>query len=180
MKKRDANESWDQIKTLITKQQTELDQFTTALRDIEVNVENARQEHAEISNEINSAQAKFYEVNALVSDAENALNNIKNNLERLKITLVESEEKLKSHTTLIDEIEKGMEENQNLIQIENEKLSQHQQNAGADKARLVKVEAEYRVAIEKLELQESESQKIYELINLESTRIDYILSLIHI
>ena len=174
LKKRDANESWDQIKTLITKQQTELDQFTTALRDIEVNVENARQEHAEISNEINSAQAKFYEVNALVSDAENALNNIKNNLERLKITLVESEEKLKSHTTLIDEIEKGMEENQNLIQIENEKLSQHQQNAGADKARLVKVEAEYRVAIEKLELQQSESQKIYELINLESTRIDYI------
>tara|TARA_B110000261_G_scaffold120541_1_gene134482 strand:- start:65 stop:3568 length:3504 start_codon:yes stop_codon:yes gene_type:complete len=174
LKKRDANESWDQIKTLITKQQTELDQFTTALRDIEVNVENARQEHADTSNEINSAQAKFYEVNALVSDAENALNNIKNNLERLKITLVESEEKLKSHTTLIDEIEKGMEENQNLIQIENEKLSQHQQNAGADKARLVKVEAEYRVAIEKLELQQSESQKIYELINLESTRIDYI------
>ncbi len=174
LKKRDANESWDQIKILITKQQAELDQFTTALRDIEVNVENARQEHAEISNEINSAQAKFYEVNALVSDAENALNNIKNNLERLKITLVESEEKLKSHTTLIDEIEKGMEENQNLIQIENEKLSQHQQNAGADKARLVKVEAEYRVAIEKLELQQSESQKIYELINLESTRIDYI------
>ena len=41
LKKRDANESWDQIKTLITNQQTELDQFTTALRDIEVNVENA-------------------------------------------------------------------------------------------------------------------------------------------
>ncbi len=174
LKKRDANESWDQIKTLITNQQTELDQFTTALRDIEVNVENARQEHADTSNEINSAQAKFYEVNALVSDAENALNNIKNNLERLKVTLVESEEKLKSHTTSIDEIEKAIEENQNLIQIENEKLSQHQQNAGADKASLVKVEAEYRAAVDKLEFQQSESQKIYELINLESTRIDYI------
>jgi len=174
LKKRDANESWDQIKTLITNQQTELDQFTTALRDIEVNVENARQEHADTSNEINSAQAKFYEVNALVSDAENALNNIKNNLERLKVTLVESEEKLKSHTTSIDEIEKAIEENQNLIQIENEKLSQHQQNAVADKASLVKVEAEYRAAIEKLEVQQSENQKVYELINLESTRLDYI------
>ena len=174
LKKRDANESWNQIKMLITNQQAELDQFTTALRDIEVKVENARQEHAETSNEINSTQAKFYEVNALVSDAENALNNIKNNLERLKITLVESEEKLKSHSTLMDEIEKGIEENQNLLQIENEKLSQHQQNAGVDKARLVKVEAEYRAVVEKLELQQTESQKIYELINLESTRIDYI------
>ena len=174
LKKRDANESWDQIKTLITNQQTEVGQFTTALRDIEVNVENARQEHADTSNEINSAQAKFYEVNALVSDAENALNNIKNNLERLKVTLIESEEKLKSHTTSIEEIEKAIEENQNLIQIENEKLSQHQQNAGADKASLVKVEAEYRAAVEKLEFQQSESQKIYELINLEATRIDFI------
>ena len=44
----------------------------------------------------------------------------------------------------------------------------------ADKASLVKVEAEYRAAIEKLEVQQSENQKIYELINLESTRIDYI------
>jgi chromosome segregation ATPase len=102
------------------------------------------------------------------------LNNIKNNLERLKVTLIESEEKLKSHTTSIEEIEKAIEENQNLIQIENEKLSQHQQNAVADKASLVKVEAEYRAAVEKLEFQQSESQKIYELINLESTRIDYI------
>ena len=88
--------------------------------------------------------------------------------------MVESEEKLKSHTTSIDEIEKAIEENQNLIQIENEKLSQHQQNAVADKASLVKVEAEYRAAVEKLEVQQSENQKIYELINLESTRIDYI------
>ena len=174
LKKRDANESWGKIKTLITNQQSELDQFTTALRNIEVNVENARQEHSDTSNEINSAQAKFYQVNALVSDAENSLNNIKNNLERLKIALVESEEKLISNTTSIEEIEKGMEENQNLIQIENEKLSQHQQNSGANKARLVEVEAEYRAAIAKLEVQQSENQKIHELINLESTRIDYI------
>jgi chromosome segregation protein len=174
LKKRDANESWDQIKALIVNQQAELDQFTTALREIEVKVENARQEHANTSNEINSAQAKFYEVNALVSDAENALNNIKNNLERLKLTVVESEEKLKSHTTSIEEIEKAMEENQNFIQIENEKLTQHQQNAGGDKASLVEVEAEFRASVEKLELQQSENQKIHELINLELTRIDYI------
>ena len=38
----------------------------------------------------------------------------------------------------------------------------------------MKVEAEYRAAVEKLEFQQSESQKIYELINLESTRIDFI------
>ena len=43
-----------------------------------------------------------------------------------------------------------------------------------DKASLVKVEAEYRAAVEKLEVQQRENQKIYELINLESTRIDYI------
>ena len=174
LKKRDANESWDQIKELINNQQSELDQFTTALREIEVNVEKARQEHSDKSNEINSAQAKFYEVNAVVSDAENSLNNIKNNLERLKITVVESEEKLKSHTTSIEEIEKAMEENQSLIQIENEKLSQHQKNAGEDKAKLVEAEAGYRALVEKLDLQQIENQKIHELINLETTRIDYI------
>jgi len=174
LKKRDANESWSKIKARIENQQKELDQFTASLREIEVNVEKARQEHSDKSNEINTAQARFYEVNALVSDAENALNNIKNNLDRLKVTVVESEEKLNSHINAIQSIEKSMEENQSLIQIENEKLSKHQANASEDKARLVEIEAEYRASIEKLDIQQAESQKINELINLETTRIDYI------
>ena len=113
-------------------------------------------------------------MNALVSDAENALTNIKNNLYTLKVTVVESEEKLNSHINAIQSIEKSMEENQSLIQIENEKLSEHQANASEDKARLVEIEAEYRASIEKLDIQQTESQKINELINLETTRIDYI------
>lgn len=93
LKKRMTNEAWDVIKKKIEGQTLELDQFTAKLREIEASVELARQDHAKTTDEINTVQAKFYEVNSIVSNAENALNNIKNNIERLSKSQADSSQK---------------------------------------------------------------------------------------
>ncbi|MDC0127748.1 AAA family ATPase, partial [Methylophilaceae bacterium] len=122
LKKRITNESWEIIKKKIEDQTLELDQFTAKLREIESNVELARQEHTKTSDEINTVQAKFYEVNSIVSNAENALNNIKNNIERLSKSQADSKQKIEELILLEDQINVEAKENEKKIEAESNRL----------------------------------------------------------
>ena len=179
LKKRIANESWDVIKDKIETQTIELDQFTAHLREIESKVEFSRQEHAEASDEININQAKFYEVNAAVSKTENALTNIKNDIERLTVTEFEARQKIENHTTLESELSDAIEKNQNSLKSEASKLESHEQVGASNKSKLVEAEEAYRASLSDFEATQASLQLILEEINLESTRIDFINQSIH-
>ena len=125
LKKRKTNESWDVIKKKIESQTLELDQFTSKLRELESSVELARQDHIKTSDEINTFQAKFYEVNSIVSNAENALNNIKNNIERLSKIQAKSKEKIGEITLLETELSEELKDNQVSLEIETKKSQSH-------------------------------------------------------
>ena len=125
LKKRMTNEAWDVIKKKIEGQTLELDQFTAKLREIEASVELARQDHAKTTDEINTVQAKFYEVNSIVSNAENALNNIKNNIERLSKSQADSGQKIEELTLLEDELNIEIKENEGKIEAESKRLENH-------------------------------------------------------
>jgi chromosome segregation protein len=122
LKKRITNESWEIIKKKIEDQTLELDQFTAKLREIESNVELARQDHTKTSDEINTVQAKFYEVNSIVSNAENALNNIKNNIERLSKSQADSKRKIEELILLEGQINIEAKENEKKIEAESNRL----------------------------------------------------------
>ena len=125
LKKRMTNEAWDVIKKKIEGQTLELDQFTAKLREIESSVELARQDHAKTTDEINTVQAKFYEVNSIVSNAENALNNIKNNIERLSKSQADSGQKIEELALLEDELNIEIKENEGKIEAESKRLENH-------------------------------------------------------
>jgi len=125
LKKRMTNELWDATKKKIESQTLELDQFTSKLRELESSVELARQDHIKTSDEINTFQAKFYEVNSIVSNAENALNNIKNNIERLSKIQAKSKEKIGEITLLETELSEELKDNQVNLEIETNKLQSH-------------------------------------------------------
>ena len=130
LKKRITNESWELIKKKIEDQTLELDQFTAKLREIESSVELARQGHIKTSDEINTVQAKFYEVNSIVSNAENALNNIKNNIERLSKSQADSKQKIEELTLLEDQLNIEAKENKEKNETESNRLeSQTKLNA---------------------------------------------------
>ncbi len=122
LKKCTNNTSWELIKKKIEDQTLELDQFIAKLREIESIVEVARQEHAQTTDEINTVQAKFYEVNSVVSNAENALNNIKNNIERLTKSQADSRQKIDEIKLLEDRISIETKENEEKLEAESSRL----------------------------------------------------------
>ena len=122
LKKRTTNTSWELIKKKIENQTLELDQFTAKLREIESSVELARQEHSQTTDEINTVQAKFYEVNSIVSNAENALNNIKNNIERLTKSQADSRQKIEELKLLEGELIIETKGNKEKLEAESNRL----------------------------------------------------------
>ena len=151
LKKRVTNEAWDLIKKKIESQTLELDQFTSKLRELESSVELARQDHTKTSDEINIFQAKFYEVNSIVSNAENALNNIKNNIERLTKAQNDSKQKIGEIILLEGELSKELKENKDKIEAETERFESHAKLNLEKKESFTRLDAKLKEVLSKIE-----------------------------
>ena len=151
LKKRVTNEAWDLIKKKIESQTLELDQFTSKLRELESGVELARQDHTKTSDEINIFQAKFYEVNSIVSNAENALNNIKNNIERLTKAQNDSKQKIGEIILLEGELSKELKENKDKIETETERFESHAKLNLEKKESFTRLDAKLKEVLSKIE-----------------------------
>ena len=71
LKKRDASRNWEKAKLLVEQLVNQLEAQTAALRKSEAELEISRQAHYAASEGINTAQAAYYEANAVVSNLEN-------------------------------------------------------------------------------------------------------------
>ncbi|MES2548056.1 MAG: chromosome segregation protein SMC [Pseudomonadota bacterium] len=71
LKKRDASRNWEKAKLLVEQLVNQLEAQTAALRKSESELELRRQAHYAASEGINTAQAAYYEANAVVSGLEN-------------------------------------------------------------------------------------------------------------
>ncbi|MES2501671.1 MAG: chromosome segregation protein SMC [Pseudomonadota bacterium] len=78
LKKRDASRGWEKAKLLVEQLVNQLEAQTAALRKSESELELSRQAHYASSEGINTAQAAYYEANAVVSNLENQ---VKQNVE---------------------------------------------------------------------------------------------------
>ena len=151
LKKKITNESWETIKKKIEGQTLELDQFTSKLREIESLVELARQDHSETTDEISTVQAKFYEVNSVVSNAENALNNIKNNIERLSKSQANSRQKIEELTLLENELNIQLNKNIKNIEVESNRLENHIKNNSEKKETFTSLDEKLKELLAKIE-----------------------------
>jgi len=151
LKKRVTNEAWDSIKKKIESQTLELDQFTSKLRELEASVELARQDHTKTADEINTVQAEFYEVNSIVSNAENALNNIKNNIERLTKAKNDSKQKIEEIILLEEELSSELKENKDIIEAETERFESHAKLNLEKKESFTELDAKLKEVLSKIE-----------------------------
>ena len=140
LKKQKTNETWNAIKQKINEQTLQLDQFIAKLRELEASVEVAREAYSETSEEINTFQAKFYEVNAIVSEAENSLTNIKNNIERFTLAKADSLEKIKDIRLLEEEVNNEIEESKRKSEEESSRLESHEKLNNEDRDKLVQIQ----------------------------------------
>ena len=140
LKKQKTNETWNAIKQKINEQTLQLDQFIAKLRELEASVEVAREAYSETSEEINTFQAKFYEVNAIVSEAENSLTNIKNNIERFTLAKADSLEKIKNIRLLEEEVNNEIEESKRKSEEESSRLESHEKLNNEDRDKLVQIQ----------------------------------------
>ena len=140
LKKQKTNETWNAIKQKIDEQTLQLDQFIAKLRELEASVEVAREAYSETSEEINTFQAKFYEVNAIVSEAENSLTNIKNNIERFTLAKADSLEKIKKISLLEEEVNNEIEESKRKSGEESSRLESHEKLNNEDRDKLVQIQ----------------------------------------
>ncbi len=84
VKKRDASAQWEKAQRNVEKLVNELEAQMASLRSSESALETARQQHIESVESVNTAQAAYYEANAVVSNLENQVRNTTDARERMQ------------------------------------------------------------------------------------------------
>jgi len=87
LKKRDASTAWEKSKRQVEKLVNELEAQMAALRKTEASLESLRQQHYASTEATQTAQTKYYEVNAEVSNLEQQVKNTTDARERLNVQL---------------------------------------------------------------------------------------------
>lgn len=87
LKKREANARWVKSQQNVEKLVNSLEAQMTDLRSSESALETIRQQHVTATEAVNTAQARYYEANALVSNLENQVKNTADARERLQMQL---------------------------------------------------------------------------------------------
>ncbi len=87
VKKRDASVQWEKAQRNVEKLVNELEAQMASLRSSESALEIARQSHIASTESVSSAQAGYYEANAVVSNLENQVKNTADARERMQLQL---------------------------------------------------------------------------------------------
>lgn len=99
LKKQDAGASWEKAVRNVEKLVNELEAQMASLRNSETLLETARQQHVAASEQVNTAQAAYYEANAAVSNLENQVKNTAEARERLQQQLLQLQSQLEKNST---------------------------------------------------------------------------------
>jgi chromosome segregation protein len=99
LKKRDASAQWEKAQRQVEKLVNELEAQMASLRSNESALEVARQQNFTATETVNQAQAKYYEVNAEVSNLENQVKNTADARERMQLELQQINTQLEKNIT---------------------------------------------------------------------------------
>lgn len=108
LKKRDASRHWEKAKLLVEELVNQLEAQTAALRKSESELEICRQGHYAASEGINTAQAAYYEANAVVSNLENQVKQNAEARERMAQQLQQFTQSLERNANNSDTLQKNL------------------------------------------------------------------------
>jgi chromosome segregation protein len=172
LKKSEANERWQNAKQLVEKQETELEKQKAELSHVETLVEQARQEHILSSDQINNAQASFYEINSQVTDVETRLNNLNEKLQNIAQIKEGSEEKFNQFDTLYSNYEFEINESHKQLKNEKTKLIENQDTLNKIRKEFSEIENQYNTDVALWQSVLENWQKIKEQSSIETATLD--------
>ncbi len=112
IKKRDASVAWDKTKRGVEKLVNDLEAQMAALRSAEANLERLRQAHFASTEQVQNAQAQYYQANAEVSNLEQQVKHTTDARERLLQQLQQldqqQERNISQAVSLQDEMQRAM------------------------------------------------------------------------
>ena len=172
LKKSEANERWQIAKQLVEKQETEIEKQKAELSHVEALVEQARQEHISSSDQINNAQASFYEINSQVTDVETRLNNLNEKLQNIARIKEGSEEKFNQFDTLYSNYEFEINESHKQLKNEKTKLIENQDTLNKIRKEFLEIENQYNADVALWQSVLENWQKIKEQSSIETATLD--------
>jgi chromosome segregation protein len=179
LKKSEANERWQNAKQLVEKQETELEKQKAELSHVEALVEQARQEHISSSDQINNAQASFYEINSQVTDVETRLNNLNEKLQNIARIKEGSEEKFNQFDTLYSNYEFEINESHKQLKNEKTKLIENQDTLNKIRKEFLEIENQYNADVSLWQSVLENWQKIKEQSSIETATLDLTQNIIN-
>ena len=123
LKKRDASAQWEKTQRNVEKLVNELEAQMASLRSNESALEVARQQNFVATEAVNQAQAKYYEVNAEVSNLENQVKNTADARERMQLQLQQFTAQLDKNVAQQSSFQESLLNAQNELQLANTDFS---------------------------------------------------------
>jgi chromosome segregation protein len=123
LKKRDASAQWEKTQRNVEKLVNELEAQMASLRSNESALEVARQQNFVATEAVNQAQAKYYEVNAEVSNLENQVKNTVDARERMQLQLQQFTAQLDKNVAQQSSFQESLLNAQNELQLANTDFS---------------------------------------------------------
>ncbi len=108
LKKRDASGLWEKAQRMVEKLVNELEAQMAGLRHTESALETARQANFGAIENVNQAQAKYYEANAEVSNLENQVRNTSEALDRTQLQLQQINSQLDKNTQQVKDTQQAL------------------------------------------------------------------------
>ena len=173
-KKQSANDYWLKIKEEIEHKVLALEKQSSLLTSIEKSVEDTRQEFNSATDLINSAQATFYEKNALVSDAENKASNLKEKIEQQRNIKISNQDKLKKINEAEIQLKEELVNNENLLNDANKKNGSSLELLSALRSKFQVSKETNEVAVNEYQKASSQLQTSTEKLNISLTAVEFI------
>jgi chromosome segregation protein len=174
LKKRDASNSWEKSQRQVEKLVTELEAQMAALRKTESALESLRQQHFAATESVQTAQTKYYEANAEVSNLEQQVKHTQEGRDRLTAQLQQlagQSQKIESQGILLQENLQQL-----IIQQQEASTSETQAEQDLQAARLSqpKTEQEYTSAQHILTDAQKALNEAEQGIRVETTNLDHL------
>ncbi|MFW5431901.1 MAG: chromosome segregation protein SMC, partial [Methylophilaceae bacterium] len=174
LKKRDASHAWEKTKAQVEKLVIELEAQTAKLRKSESGLETSRQAFYNAGEAINTAQAAYYESNALVANLENQ---VKQNIEardRISQQLQELEAYIARNVQAKTETNEKLSQFNASLTVATEKEEEARVALDAQKLKLPEKETTLKAAVEQFELSAKAVLEANQLIQIDSNNVRHL------
>jgi chromosome segregation protein len=179
LKKQDASNSWEKALRNVEKLANALEAQIASLRSSESLLETTRQQHIAVTEQVNAAQAQYYEANAAVSNLENQVKNTADARERMQQQLQQLQTQLEKNATQQSNVEVEIKSAHNQLLNANHDFADAKDLVQSAKSALEASNQQYQAALANFNASQTAWLNAEQSVRLEQANIGHLLSSIN-